>query len=339
MVTVKDVAELAGVSTATVSRVLNNHPQVADETRFKVLWAMEQLSYQPSRVARRLRMEASQILGLIISDIANPFFTSVVRGIEDVAYANQYSLLLCNSDEDPVKEAMYVEVLQAERVAGIIISSIDENSTSCESLLRNGVPIVAMDRRLRPFDVDTVLVDNVKGAYQATSHLIHLGHRRIGLIGGPSRITTGRERREGYEKAVSEHGAELDQSLIKIGDFKQDSGYQRACELLEMDDPPTAIFTANNLMTLGALNAIHEKGLNIPQDVAIVGFDDMPWATSLNPPLTAVAQPTYELGQVAAEMLLARIADRDHPIQEIKLETALIIRQSCGSKSRKQSCF
>jgi DNA-binding LacI/PurR family transcriptional regulator len=225
--------------------------------------------------------------------------------------------------------------LQAERVAGIIISPADENSTSCELLLRNGVPIVAMDRRLRQFDVDTVLVDNVKGAYQGTSYLIRLGHRRIGLIGGPSRITTGRERREGYERALREHGLELDQSVIKIGDCKQNGGYQKACELLEMDDPPTAIFTANNLMTLGGLNAIHEKDLNIPQNVAIVGFDDMPWAPSLDPPLTAVAQPTYELGCTAADLLLQRIADKDREIVEMKLEPTLIIRDSCGHNEKR----
>jgi len=197
------------------------------------------------------------------------------------------------------------------------------------------MPIVAMDRRLCQFDVDTVLVDNVKGAHQATSHLIRLGHRRIGLIGQPSRITTGRERREGYEKALSEHGFEVDQRLIKIGDFRQDSGYRRACELLEMDDPPTAIFTANNLMTLGALNTIHEKGLNIPQDVAIVGFDDMPWAPSLDPPLTAVAQPAYELGCTAANLLLQRIADKDREIVEMTLEPTLIIRDSCGHNEKR----
>jgi len=330
VVTLKDVANLAGVSTATVSRVLNNFPHVADETRSKVLWAMEQLGYRPSRVARRLRVEATQILGLIIPNIANPFFPSVTRGIEDIAYANEHTLLLCNSDDDLAKESLYVDVLQAERVAGIIICPADENTTSCEPLLRNGVPVVAMDRRLCRFDVDTVLVDNVKGACQATSHLIRLGHGRIGLIGGPSSITTGRERQEGYEKALREHGIELDQSLIKIGNFKQDSGYQKTCELLEMDDPPTAIFAANNLMTLGALNAIHEKGLNIPPDVAIVGFDDMPWAPSLDPPLTTVAQPTYELGRRAADLLLKRIADKDREPVEMILEPILIVRKSCG---------
>lgn len=335
VVTVKDVADLAGVSTATVSRVLNDHPHVAGETRAQVLRAMQQLGYQPSRVARRLRVKSTQIFGLIISDIANPFFNSVVRGIEDVAYSNQYSLLLCNSDEDLARESLYVNILQAEQVAGIIISSADENSVSCEALFKSGVPIVAMDRRLRAFDVDTVLVDNVKGAFQATSHLIRLGHRRIGLIGGPSRITTGRERQEGYEKALSEHGLVVDQSMIKIGDFKLDSGYQRACELLEADDPPTAIFAANNLMTLGSLNAIHEKGLNIPRDVAIVGFDDMPWAPSLHPSLTAVAQPTYELGRIAANLLLQRALDKGREIVEVKLEPTLIIRESCGCKEKK----
>lgn len=334
MATVKDVADLAGVSTATVSRVLNNHPQVAGETRSRVLWAVEKLGYRPSRVARRLRMGGSQILGLIISDIANPFFTSVVRGIEDVAYANEYSLLLCDSDEDPAKEELYINVLLAEKVAGAIISPTDEYSTTCKIFVEGGRPVVAMDRRLRSLDVDTVIVDNVRGAYEAVSHLIRLGHRRIGLIGGPVHITTGRERLEGYEKALTEQAIGLDEGLIKIGDFKQDSGYRRACELLEMDDPPTAIFTANNLMTLGALNAIHEKGLNIPWDVAIVGFDDMPWAPSLDPPLTAVAQPTYELGRTAANLLLQRIADKDREIVEMKLEPTLIIRDSCGSDRR-----
>ena len=330
MANVKDVADLAGVSTATVSRVLNNHPNVAEETRSKVLWAVKQLSYQPSRVARRLRMEASQILGLIISDIANPFFTSVVRGIEDVAYANEYSLFLCNSDEDPAKEELYIQVLLAEKVAGVVISPTDEGGITCKTLVESGIPLVAMDRRLCRLEVDTVLVDNVQGAYEAVSHLVQLGHRRVGLIGGPVHITTGRERQEGYKKALTEHGLGVDQRLIKIGDFKQESGYRKACELLEMNDRPTAIFAANNLMTLGALNAIHEKGLNIPRDVAIVGFDDMPWAPSLDPPLTAVAQPTYELGCTAANLLLQRIADKGREIVEMKLEPTLIVRDSCG---------
>jgi DNA-binding LacI/PurR family transcriptional regulator len=296
---------------------------------------MEQLGYQPSRVARRLRVKSTQIFGLIISDIANPFFNAVIRGIEDVTYANEYSLLLCNSDEDLARESLYVDILRAERVAGIVISTADENSKSCEELFKNDVPIVAMDRRLNAFDVDTVLVDNVKGAFQATEHLLCLGHRRIGLIAGPSHITTGRERREGYEKALTESGLALDEDLIKVGDFKQAGGYEMACELMEMNSPPTAIFAANNLMTLGAMNAIQAQGLDIPRDVAIVGFDDMPWAASLCPSLSAVAQPTYELGCIAANLLFERISDKDREIVELKLEPTLIIRESCGKNPKR----
>jgi DNA-binding LacI/PurR family transcriptional regulator len=326
----KDVAKLAEVSVATVSRVLNNDPRVSSELRYRVLGAVEELNYQRDRIARTLRVQISQIIGLIISDIRNPFFTSVVRGVEDVAYENGYTLLLCNSDEDPDKERLYIDIMLAERVAGVIISPTAEKGNYSSVLLKAGVPVVAIDRRMRDLEVDTVVVQNVGGAYQAVSHLIKLGHHRIGFIGGPSRTTTGRERLEGYEKALIEYQIELDQRLIKTGDFKLHSGYQMTCELLEMDDPPTAVFTCNNLTTLGALNCIHEKGLSIPRDIAIVGFDDMPWATSLNPPLTAVTQPTYEMGCTAANLLLQRIADKDRETVEINLEPILIIRNSCG---------
>lgn len=334
MATMKEVAKLAGVSVATVSRVLNDKPNVSPELRSRVLQAVEKLNYQRNRVARSLRAKTSLIIGLIISDIQNPFFTSVVRGVEDVAYDHGYTLLLCNSDEDPTKERLYIDIMLAEKVAGVIISPVAEVDNYSSVLLQAGVPVVAMDRRMRDLEVDTVVVNNVEGVYQAVGHLIEQGHRRIGFIGGPTRTTTGRERQEGYQKALAEHGLGSEQGLVKIGDFKQDSGYQRACELLEMDDPPTAIFTANNLMTLGALNAIHEKGLNIPRDMAIVGFDDMPWAPSLDPPLTAVAQPTHELGCTAANLLLQRIADKDREIVEMKLEPTLIIRDSCGHSEK-----
>ena len=330
MPTIKDVAGLAGVSTATVSRVLNNHQQISPETRARVTAAVERLDYQFNRVARRLRMEGAQILGLIISDIANPFFTSVVRGIEDVAYENQYSLLLCNSDEHPAREELHMRVLLAEKVAGVIISPTDENSVVYKPLIKSGTPVVLLDRRLRHIDLDTVIVDNIQGAYDAVDHLIRLGHRRIGLIGGPMRITTARERQEGYAKALRDHGLTVAEALIKGGDFKQDSGYRAAHELLALDDPPTAIFTANNLMTLGALNAIHETGLRIPTDVAIVGFDDMPWAQSLDPPLTTISQPTCDMGRTAANLLLKRIAGGHTDTVEIKLPATLIDRKSCG---------
>ncbi len=330
MATIKEVAQLAGVSVATVSRVLNRKTEVSPELESRVRLAVEELNYHPHRVARSLRVQTGQIVGLIISDIQNFFFTAVVRGVEDVAYEHGYTLLLCNSDEHREKERLYIDTMLAENVAGVIITPVAETDNYCHALLANGVPVVAMDRRMRDLDVDTVIINNVEGAYEATRHLIRLGHRRIGFIGGPLCTTTGRERIEGYRKALAEHGMPVDLALIKISDFKQGGGYQSTRELLEMDASPTAIFAGNNLMTLGALNAIHEKNLRVPEGVAVVGFDDMPWASSLAPPLTTVSQPTYELGSAAGQLLLQRIADRKRQVSEITLEPKLIVRSSCG---------
>jgi len=330
--TMKDVARRAGVSTATVSRALTGSTHVSPQLQQRVLRAVEELNYRPSRVARSLRTRTSRILGVIVSDIRNPFFTSLVRGIEDIAHASEYSLILCNSDEDPAKEELYIHVLSAEKVAGAIVVPIREDSTACNTLIENGIPIVAVDRRLEHVNADTVMLDNVQGAYMAVSHLVQEGCSRIGLIGGPLHTTTGKERLEGYKKALAHHGIELDEDLIKIGNYKQVSGYNLACELLRMDDAPTAIFAANNMMTLGALQAIHDQGLSIPQDIALVGFGDMPWAEVLNPALTAVAQPTYELGCTAANVLLRRIAHRNLETVEIRLDPVLVVRESCACR-------
>ena len=328
--TMKDVARRADVSVATVSRVLTGSSNVSPQLSQRVQAAIEDLSYQPSRVARSLRTRTSHILGVIVSDIRNPFFTSLVRGIEDVAHANEYSLILCNTDQDPGKEELYIHVLIAEKVAGAIVVPIREDSTAYTTFIDNGIPIVAVDRRLSALNVDTVLVDNVQGAYEAACHLIQRGCTPIGLIGGPLHTTTGRERLEGYKKALHQHGIEVDEDLIKIGDYKQASGYELACELLDLGEAPAAIFAANNMMTLGALQAIHDRGLNIPLDTALVGFGDMPWATVLDPALTTVAQPTRELGSAAVDVLLRRIANPDLEVVEIRLEPTLMIRQSCG---------
>jgi DNA-binding LacI/PurR family transcriptional regulator len=335
MATLKEVAEISGVSVATVSRVLNDYQHVSTETRKKVLKAIKQLNYRPSRVARRLRKRGAQILGLVIADISNPYYSAVIQSIENIAYANKYSMLLCNSSEEPKRERMHLEILIEEQVAGVIISPVDEFSISCKAFLDQGIPVVAIDRRFRNLEINSVLVDNVMGAFDATNHLIQLGHRRIGLIAGPSHLTTGRERQEGYEKAILENHLDLDTNLIKNGDFKQKSGYTITLELLQGKDAPTAIFVSNNLMTLGSLNAIHDLGLRIPQDVAIVGFDDLSWAPSLNPPLTAVAQPTHELGKWAVNLLLQGVTDNSREPVEIILKPSLIVRESCGYEKEK----
>ncbi len=332
MVTIKDVAHRAGVSVATVSRVLNNQPTVSPELRSRVLETVEKLGYRRDRVARSLRVKSSQIIGLIIPDIRNPFFTAVARGVEDIAYRHGYSLVLCNTDEDPTRERLYIDIMLAERVAGTIVAPVAEMGNYCRVLLDGGIPVVTMDRRMLDLDVDTVIVTNFSGAYEAVCHLIQEGHHRIGCIGGILEATTGRERYEAYKKALDDHGIGLDEDLMTVGDSRQDSGYRLALQLLGLKEPPTALFTVNNRMTLGALAAIQERGLRIPQDIAVVGFDDMPWAALLDPPLTVVAQPTYDLGQIAAEMLIARVSDPDRPVQEITLATTLVVRRSCGGR-------
>lgn len=338
-VTIQEVAAYAGVSSATVSRVLNGHPRVSAELRERVLEASRALGYQPNRVARRLRIgsSTSDVVGLIISDIENPFFISVVRGVEDVAYANRLSVVLCNTDESPAKQQMYLNVMLAERVGGLIISPAPGSDyQELDRLRQKGIPIVLLDRRAERYDFDTVQVDNVHGAFMAVSHLIELGHRRIALIGGTAGLTTARDRYEGYRNALEKAGIALDKSLIKQGDYKKASGYQLTLDLMQLREPPRAIFVANNLMTLGTLQALQELRIHVPQDVALVGFDDMPWSGQLCPPLTAVAQPTYDLGQEAGRLLLRRMPDRDAAAQTIVLQTRLIIRESSGARLDKE---
>jgi LacI family transcriptional regulator len=325
--TIKQVAQSANVSTATVSRVLNKNPRVKSELRKRVERAIVELDYSPSRVARMMRVHKSQVIGLIISDIVNPFFTALVRAVEDVAHENGFTLLLGNSDENSAKEQMYFEVLAEERVAGIII--VPSCSDDCSYLRHCHVPLVAVDRKIEGMDIDTVVLDNVLGAYLATNHLLELGHRRIGLIGAPAYVSVGLERRQGYEKALLKHGLAIDESLIRLGDFKERGGYQATRELLLLDQRPTALFAANNLMTLGALRALQEAHVAVPQDMSVVGFDDFHWGSLMQPSLTSVRQPTYQIGQVAAQLLMRRLQDGPAPAPElVVLSPELMIRNS-----------
>ena len=335
--TLDDVATHARVSRATVSRVLNNNPSVNEALRARVLQAIHELGYQPNRAARRLRSNTSDVLGLIISDIENPFFISVVRGVEDAAYQQRMSVVLCNSDENPAKQQMYLRVMWAERVGGLIISPTHApGSQDLAELRQLGVPIVLLDRYTDSVDADAVVVDNAGGAQIAVHHLITLGYRRIATITGTLHLTTGAERYQGYLKALESAGIPFDRALVRSGDFKIESGYRLMVELLSLAQPPEAVFVANNLMTLGALRAAHEKSVRIPEDVALVGFDDMPWSGQLCPPLTAVAQPTYELGQEAVRLLVRRREDPDASYHTVVLQPRLVVRESCGALSRQR---
>ncbi|MFC1960786.1 LacI family DNA-binding transcriptional regulator [Chloroflexota bacterium] len=336
-VTIKDIAKHAGVSTATVSYVINETKYVSPQLTDRVQAAIDQLGYHPNRVARSLRVQNTITIGLVIPDIQNTFFTSLVRAVEDVAYAREYNVILCNSDETINKEALYIDLMLAEQVAGVIISSAHETDNSIHKLIAARIPVVSVDRRISNLDVDTVVINNVNAAFELVSHLIDDGHHRIGAVVAPPIVTTGRERYQGYIQALEAHQFPLLPELVHTGLPKEHFGYQAAQALLDLPDPPTALFLGNAYIALGALKAIQQQGLCIPDEIAVVTFDEMEWTSLVQPGLTVVSQPTYELGKVAAELLFERIAKNDLPTREIILEHTLLIRQSCARHDIKRN--
>jgi DNA-binding LacI/PurR family transcriptional regulator len=242
--------------------------------------------------------------------------------------------MVCNSDEDTDKESFYLDTLMDEQVAGLIMAPTSGNHDYIQQLIDQNIPIIFVDRYIDALQVDTVTVDNVTGAYNAVKHLIKLGHRRIGIIGGIKGIYTTDERFRGYEKALEESGIEIDDQLVTYGNSKESGGAEGIRKLLALDNPPTAVFSTNNLMTLGCFEEMYRRNVNVPEDLAIVGFDDMSWASALNPPLTAVRQPGYELGSTAAELLLKRLKNPNRTVSNIELRSKLVIRESCGSAQK-----
>jgi LacI family transcriptional regulator len=326
--TIKVVAEAAGVSPATVSRVLNGNVEVNPRLRAQVLAAVSELGYRPNGAARSLRTRATLVLGIIISDITNPFFTAMVRGVEDAAQEAGYSVILANADEDLGKEARYLEVAVAEQMAGLVLSPASSSQTRLDLLTERNIPAVTIDRRIRGGRFDSVTINNREVAEQATAHLIAQGCKRIGLVAGPSVTTTARDRLAGYEAALRKAGRRVDQSLIASADYRIEGGYEAARHLLSMRRAPDALLVSNNLMTVGALDAVAEAGLDMPDDLAFVGFDEVSWALGRRARVTAVQQPTYQIGRRAAELLLARIRGDASKAKHIVLPAELIVRDS-----------
>jgi LacI family transcriptional regulator len=326
--TIRDVAAAARVSAGTVSRVLNGKQDVAAELRHRVLAAVSELGYRPNGAARSLRTRAAMVLGVIISDITNSFFTAVVRGAEDKAQNAGYSVVLANADEDLHKEAQYLEVAAAEQMAGVLLSPASSRQTSIEVLVERGIPVVTIDRKLFAAPVDSVTVNNHQAAREATQHLISQGCARVGIIAGPTGITTGASRLAGYRAALRAAGRDNDHALTVYGDFRTEGGYAAARKLLRLPQPPDGLLISNDLMTIGGLQAIAEAGLSMPGDIAVVGFDSASWATAFRPPLTVVTQPTYEIGQVAADLLLRRVSGEKFPPRHVVLRAKLVERES-----------
>ncbi len=349
-VSIKDVADRAGVSTATVSHVINGTRFVREETRSKVEAAIEALNYQPNAIARGLATSSTQTIGLVISDIANPFFTAVARGVEDVLNQHGYHTIFCNTDEAPDREDEYLRLLSARQIDGLIIAPTGTASGRLTRMAEANIPIVLLDRSTPNLDAPLVCVDNVGGAYTATKYLLELGHRRIGLLMGMENISTQRDRFLGYVQGLQEAGLAVDDSLVIHADPRFHKNIVRSDRastpdfftnnqmtpaafyalqnILSLPHRPTAIFVANNQMTLGTLHALKQHNLCCPQDISVISFDDHDWAPLFSPPLTVVRQPTYELGQMAANLLLKLIVKKEAP-RLSPLPVGLIIRQSC----------
>jgi len=335
--TMADVAREAMVSTATVSRVLDGRTDVDPALVKRVHAAVERLSYRPNRVARSLRTKRSTVWSLIISDVRNSFFTDVAMAVEVVAESAGYSVVLCNSQEDLDRESRYLHLAAAERMAGVILSPESGADTDVGVLVAMGVHVVTVDRRLERHSVDHVIVDNALGGELAVAHLAENGFDRIACITGPATTTTGSERLVGYRRGLAKFGLTSTSDLVRIGDFREGSGYEAMRSLLDLADRPDAVFVANDLMTVGALRAIDGAGLAIPRDMAVVGFDDTPWAPLVRPPLTTVAQPTYDVGGEAARLLLSRIQGYRGAVREVLLEPTMRVRASSVASPVDQS--
>lgn len=327
--TIRDVAQLAGVSTATVSHVINNTRAVSDLAKVRVLAAMEELNYQPNAVARSLRVNETLTIGLIIPDVEIPFFAWVAKCIETAARNVGYNVILCNSDWSLSQELLYLENLRARRVDGLICISILLTSKHVAPLLKRNLPVVWFEQSRDVGVSDAVVIDNVKGAYEATMHLIEEGHRRIGCVLGLEHAFVTLDRVAGYRRALSAAGIAFDQGLLYTGDYEPSSGLLGARYLLQLPEPPSVIFAFNDMMALGALQAANELNLRVPEQLALIGFDGIPLTEYTSPPLSTVRQPIPEMSRIAIDMLLDRINGRaPQESRRVLVEPVLIKRAS-----------
>jgi DNA-binding LacI/PurR family transcriptional regulator len=327
--TIQEVAKRAGVSSATVSRVLNGNNKVSDANRDRVHEAVADLAYRPNRVARSLRRQQTEIIGVVVSDIENPHFTQAVRAIEDTARNFGFRVLLCNTDETPSKQQEYLDILEAERVSGVILAPADPDDAKISNLLDSNIPVVAFDRKVTDPRADTVTADNVDAVRIATEHLIQLGHVHIGFIGGLPQIQTGVDRLAGYHKAIQANGLT---AYATRGDFRLGIAEAATSALLEEVPHLTALVVANNLMTVGALRALHTRNLAVPKDIALVSIDDPHWAELVDPPLTTLAQPVRQMATTAVNLLIDKMQNPSQASRQEIFNFELRIRQSCGMK-------
>ncbi len=337
MADIRDVAKRAGVAPITVSRVINNSGYISQGTRERVKAAVTELGYVPNTLARGLRSKRTTTLALVVTDIANPYFTLMARGVEDAAGASNYSVIYCNTDESEAKEEKYANLLAQRQVDGVLLVPSCGNVKTIKFLLSNEIAVVALDRRVEGVKIDSVRSDSQDGAERLTHLLIGLGHKRIAMITGPNYVSTSVDRVVGYQQALAKAGLS-ENGLVYYGAFNQESGYKLTGQAMAHSPKPTALFGANNFITIGIIKALQDLKLRVPGDVSVVGFDDLPEAMLLSPFLTVAAQPAYEMGRMATELLLKRISgELSGRCQTLVLQTQVIERGSTGPNPNRSS--
>ncbi|MCY4020300.1 MAG: LacI family DNA-binding transcriptional regulator [Chloroflexi bacterium] len=327
-ITMQDVAEQAGVSKATVSHVINETRFVEGATKERVQEAIRSLGYRPNVAARSLTTQRTRVIGLIVSDVTNTFFGEIMLGVEDVLIANGYSLMVCNTSEVLDREEYYIDILLRQGVDGIIAAATSQNWDALNEAAKLNIPIVMLDRTFDNAKSPYVGVNNRYGAYLGTKHLIERGYREIGILSGFQRLSTMRERLSGFEMALSEAGLPLRELWSVASQLSIEDGQRAMRELMAQEERPRAVFVCNNLLSLGALMGLQALGMRCPQDVAIVGFDDHPWAQVSSPPLTVVRQPTYRIGETAARKVLQALNGDQDDIPSALFNCELVLRQS-----------
>lgn len=334
-ITIRDVANAAGVHPSTVSRVINGNSNISQKTVKKVLSIIKELNYTPNALARGLKTSKLQTFGMLIPDIANPFFAGLARGVEDAANEHGYNVILCNTDYSLEKELRYLRLLEERRVEGLILANAKFRYKSIMELEKRGFPYMLLSRNIKGLQKNSISIDNIAGGFLATEHLIRLGHRKIGHITGIYNTTADMDRIKGFKQALQYHKIPFNKQYVGKGDFKNKGGYQVMNNFLKLVDPPTAIFTANDLLAVGAIEAIREKGYDVPHDFSIVGFDDIRLASYLSPPLTTIRQPMLEMGYLAIIKLLERIENQVNH-ENIFIKPELIKRKSSRNYSDKK---
>lgn len=330
-VTIKDIARKLGISPSTVSRALRNHPDISPETKERVNTLANALDYQPNSIAQSLQKKRTNLVGVVVPEIEHHFFSAAINGIEEVAYNAGYAIIVTKSNEDCERESLNIKALISNRVAGLVVS-ISETTRSCEHfklLMRQKIPFVFFDRVCEGIRVSEVVVDDFEGAFSATEHLIERGYRKIAHIGGPEHLNISRLRYEGYSSALRKYSLTVDEKLVVRGGLNEEDGRRGCMELLELDPLPDAIFSVNDPVAIGAFEKIKQQGLKIPEDIALVGFSNNPISSLIDPALTTVGQPAYEMGKIACDLLLQQINSDENfiPRKEV-LKTELIIRNS-----------